>query len=342
MKQRLRVLQVGCGGMGRRWAQLAAAHPGIELVGLVDARPEAAAALASEHGLGSSGAHSDLDDALAQTQPGAVFDVTPPEVHPRVTLAALDAGCHVLGEKPMAMDLAQARAMVTAAAEAGRVYAVAQTRRPLPGAMTVARLIADDAIGPVEEVHGSFFLGPHFGGFREAMAHPLIADMAIHHLDLARWWVGADPEAVTCVSWNPRRSWYAGDASACAVFELAGGGVITYRGSWCADGAGTSWNGAWRIVGPRGTITWDGEQAVTLDAVDGKRGDAFFAPTSAVVVPPEPMDRTEHAWIIDDFVTALAEGREPLCPAADNLRSVAMMLGAMTSADTRQRVALAP
>ena len=59
-----------------------------------------------------------------------------------------------------------------------------------------------------------FFKAPHFGGFREEMAHPLLVDMAIHAFDAARYLLGADPVSVYCEAFNPAWSWYAGDAAA--------------------------------------------------------------------------------------------------------------------------------
>ena len=70
--------------------------------------------------------------------------------------------------------------------------------------------------------------------------------------------IGKKPLAVYCHETNPKGSWYRHGASANAIFEFDDGAVFTYRGSWCAEGANTSWESRWRIVGSKGTILWDG------------------------------------------------------------------------------------
>ena len=63
----------------------------------------------------------------------------------------------------------------------------------------------------------------------------------------------ATPSGVYCREWDPAGSWYLQGSSAVAIFDMQEGPVFTYRGSWCADGLGTSWESAWRIVGERGS-----------------------------------------------------------------------------------------
>ena len=85
------------------------------------------------------------------------------------------------------------------------------------------------------------------------MPSPLILDMSIHHFDLARYMTGLDPVSVYAHEFNPHGSWTQGDDAASCIFEMTNGVIFTYRGSWCAEGCPTSWNGDWRFVGDRGT-----------------------------------------------------------------------------------------
>ena len=88
------------------------------------------------------------------------------------------------------------------------------------------------------------------------------------------------PLAVYCQETNPKGSWYAHGAAANAIFEMTDDVTFTYRGSWAAEGANTSWEATWRIVGSKGTLLWDGEDAITANVVDGDEG--FFRPLRAV------------------------------------------------------------
>src|SRR5690606_23390301 len=99
-----------------------------------------------------------------------------------------------------------------------------------------------------------FMRGPHFGGFREEMAYPLIIDMSIHHFDLMRFFLERDPVAVYGRSWNPPWSWYKGDASAAVTLEFDGNVVIAYNGSWCSQGREISWNANWRFECAEGVV----------------------------------------------------------------------------------------
>lgn len=336
----VRAVMVGCGGMANSWVQAIAPLAGrVELVGLVDISRAAAEKLAQKHQLDPSVVFDSLPQAIRKARPEAVFDVTIPAAHHTVTLQALKAGCHVLGEKPMSDTLARARRMVAAAAKAGRTYAVIQNRRYNPKLRSVVSLLRSGRLGAIEEVHADFYLGPHFGGFRDQMDHPLIVDMAIHTLDAGRFLCDADPVSAYCHAFNPKRSWYRGDASAVIIFEMAGGTVFTYRGSWCAQGRPTSWESEWRVVCGQGALTWDGQDQIKAQAVVPPADGAgkFMHDLEDVDVPAVEMPFTGHSGVIDEFIRGIRSGRKPLTDCADNIKSLAMVLAAVKSARTGKR-----
>ncbi|HEY3228605.1 MAG TPA: Gfo/Idh/MocA family oxidoreductase, partial [Roseiflexaceae bacterium] len=115
--------------MGRAWGKNLRDCAEVAVGGWVDIRPDVAAQAADEIGLDDVYIGTDLERALAEVRPDFVVDVTVPEAHHDVTLAALAAGVPVLGEKPMAASMEQARAMVAAAERAGKLYMVSQSRR---------------------------------------------------------------------------------------------------------------------------------------------------------------------------------------------------------------------
>lgn len=340
--QPTRVLHVGCGRIAETWMAALRGIPDAKLVGLFDIHAEAARALAQRHGLAPSLIYPSLGQALRAARPDVVFDTTIPSAHHRVTLAALRAGCHVLGEKPMSDTLPRARRMVAAADKAGRFYAVSQTRRANAQLRAAASFLRSGGIGDVQEVHADFFLGPHFGGFRDLMDDPLIVDMAIHTFDAARALAAADPVSVYCYSFNPRRSWYKGDASAIAVFEMTGGVVFTYRGSWCAEGLPTSWESQWRVIGQRGTLLWDGQESVRAQAVKVEGKPGHFADLQDVPVPVTPLPFASHEALIRDFLDCVRTGRRPETDCHDNIKSLAMVFAAVRSARTGRRIAIHP
>ncbi len=341
MTEPLRAVMVGCGGMSEAWLRAAAAQPDLEIVGLVDIRAEAARRRAEQFGLGRAFVGEDLAEALGKTAPDMVFDCTVPEAHLGVTLAALGHGCHVLGEKPMADSMDSARRMVAAARAAGRHYAVIQNRRYDPNIRRLRRLAASGQLGRLTTLNGDFYIGAHFGGFRDQMPHVLLLDMAIHTFDAARLISGADPLSVYCREWNPAESWYAHGASAVAVFEMGDGLVFTYRGSWCAEGLPTSWEAEWRLVGTRGSARWDGGEAIAAEVVAAAGG--FRSETAPLAPPPlDPADGVGgHAGIIAEFVRCVRSGATPETSCAENIKSLAMVFAAIESAEQGRPVPVA-
>lgn len=324
---------VGCGGISHGWLKASLDIEGLRIVGLVDIVREAAEQRAEQFGLADALIDTDLAAILEQVRPDVVFNCTVPQAHREVTLVGLEHGCHVLSEKPLADSMGSAREMVAAAKRAGKLFAVMQNRRYHPQVRRLSRFLRDGVLGQVTTVDSDFYIGAHFGGFRDRMEHVLLLDMAIHTLDAARLIAGADPVSVYCREWNPAGSWYDHDASAVAVFELSDGIVYTYRGSWCAEGVNTTWECDWRVVGDRGSVTWDGADAFRAQVV-AKRG-GFFSEWDDVEVPNlHPEDRIGgHAGQIADFCDCVRTGRTPETVASDNIKSLAMVFGAIESAE---------
>ena len=336
-----RAVLVGCGGISRTWLRSIAEMPEVEIVGLVDIAEEAAIARAQEFGL-QVPTGTDLGKMLERTQPDAVFNCTIPEAHKEVTLTALAHGCHVLGEKPLADSMENARAMIAAANEAGKILAVIQNRRYDPRIRRLRHFLESGAIGPLTTANCDFYIGAHFGGFRDHMEHVLLLDMAIHTFDAARFITGADPVSVYCHEWNPAGSWYDHDASAVAIFEMTGGIVFTYRGSLCAEGLNTTWEGDWRLIGQKGSARWDGADLMEAEVV-AKTG-SFISELEKVTIPPFDAGAKVggHAGVIREFVHCLQHGGQPETVASDNIKSLAMVFGAIESARLGKPVSIVP
>lgn len=340
LKNTWRVVLVGCGGIADAWLKVLATVPAVRIIGLIDLDESRARGKAEAFQLVDAVIGTDLDKMLSALKPDVVFDCTVPPAHHQVVLTALAHGCHVLGEKPLAENMDQAREMVAAAERAGRVYGVMQNRRWLSGIRRVRQALDAGVIGRVHTLHSDFFIGAHFGGFRDEMAHVLLLDMAIHSFDQARFLMDVMPLSVVAVEWNPSGSWYAQDASAAAWFEMADRCAFTYRGSWCAEGHSTTWECHWRIIGEGGTMLWNGGQDIRIEAVAGDTG--FVSPVKALEAEPYelPPERIGHGGAIINFLESLESGVVPATPASDNIHSLAMVHAAIRSADTGRRVQL--
>lgn len=333
-----RALLVGAGGMGKAWGKNLRDNADVAtLAAWVDLRPEAAAQAANELALPGVATGIDFAKLLADVKPDFVIDVTIPEAHRDITIAALNAGVPVLGEKPMAHSMEAAREMVAASEKSGKLYMVSQSRR-YDSRLHAYRSLIEKHLGAVGILNADFYLAPHFGGFRDEMPNVLLLDMAIHTFDAARYLLGdTTPVSVYCEEFNPSWSWYKGDACATALFEMADGARFTYRGSWCAEGLPSSWECDWRTVGENGTAKWDGHAAPVVQTVAeaGEFNSKLSEPATADVAKGIPGG---IAGSLRDFVNALATGRTPMGECHDNIKSLAMVFAAIESAATGVRV----
>lgn len=331
--------------MAKGWLRAIADTPAlagrISIVGLNDLDLSAARRLGDEFGLGAVATGTDLGALLDATKPDLLFDVVIPGARHDVVATGLRHGCHVLSEKPMATSLAEATDLVEMARRAGRVHAIVQNRRFNEGVRRIVATLESGALGTLNAVHCDFFVGAHFGGFRESMDHVLLVDMAIHTLDAARFISGKVPLAVYCHESNPKSSWYARDSVANAIFELSDDVVFTYRGSWSAEGANTSWDSSWRIVGSKGTLLWDGADSFDGKVVNGDTGFFRDLKNLDAAPPADPTQTHGHASVLLDFINSIDAGTSPETAGFDNLKSLAMVFAAIESARTRQRVQIA-
>jgi len=340
MTQTIRVVLAGCGGISNAWLKACQNIEGLQIVGLVDLIEDAARKRKTQYNLDGAQTGTDLDALLADLKPDVLFDCTIPEAHKATTLSGLAHGCHVFGEKPMADSIENAREMVAAAEKAGKLYGVIQNRRYQPEIRQLRQFLAGGGLGELTTLNCDFYIGAHFGGFRDVMRHVLLLDMAIHTFDAARYISGADPVAVTCHEWNPAGSWYAHGASAVAIFEMTNGLVYTYRGSWCSEGLNTTWECDWRVIGQRGSLKWDGQQEMAAQVV--KQTGTFISECVPAEIPAydNPAKIGGHAGQIREFVECARSGQPPETICTDNILSLAMVHAAIRSAKTGRRVVI--
>lgn len=328
---------VGAGGVSDAWFPPLIAEE-VEIAGVVvDHRVDAARERMAKHGVEAE-VSTDLAAALEKTRPDFVLDLTVPEAHCEVTCMALEAGCHVIGEKPMASSMDEARKMVRAAERAGRLYMVSQNRRWAAFHEAVRRTLSDKVIGDVTTVHCDFYVGAHIGGFRDEMASPLILEMSIHHFDLARFLTGVDPVSVYAKEFNPRGSWYKGNAATVCTFEMTDSVILSYRGSCCAEGPRTSWDGNWRIIGTRGTLLYEQEQAPKAQVVDGDSG--FYRPLRDVAITVPELQACDMHGALREMLRFLRTGEKPQTECHDNIKSLAMCYASIDSSREATRVSI--
>jgi predicted dehydrogenase len=342
MPNKFAAIMVGCGAMSAEWLR-SAKELGVEISALVDLNADVARSRASEFQLDSR-VFDNLDKAIRTVDAQLLFDCTIPAAHAEIDEKALADGLHVLVEKPLATTLAEARRVIDLAAKNKLVHAVIQNRRFNPGVRKIRRLIEQGLIGELTTVNIDFFVPAHFGGFREKMDHILLTDMAIHPFDTVRYLTGANAESVFCDEWNPKGSWWQHGASAHAIFRMNGGIRCTFRGSWCSEGLRTSWDSAWRIVGTEGTICWDGLEDIRGERVNNgengpvKHGLFYESEPFTATEQPDPVETRGHFSVMRQFLRDVSEGIQAETRSTDNIHSLAMVLGAIESGKSGQKL----
>jgi predicted dehydrogenase len=205
MSKKLRVAVIGCGNIGEVHAQRYAACPNAEVARVVDIVPEKARKLAAA--VGGARAGTDWREALADPAVDAVSVCLPNDLHCPATLDALQAGKHVLCEKPIALSMAEAERMSAAAGKAGKLLAIGVVNRFNDYVNLVRDEIRAGALGELYHVNFSFKAYrsiPGLGGWFTTKARAgggVMIDWGIHFLDLVLYCIGgAQPRSISGVA----------------------------------------------------------------------------------------------------------------------------------------------
>lgn len=273
-----------------------------------------------------------MQEAIDAGRPDAVLVTATLASHAPLIRASLEAGLHVLVEKPFAESVEMAAQLVELAAARRRVLMVSQNYRYFPAARAAAALVAEGALGELVQVSIDFRrnnVSPPKIRFRQHWdAQPLLVDMSVHHFDLLRLVLGREPDRMSCVTAGAGRGGFDGPPAAVASI-LFGDVPVSYRGSWISSGPITAWAGEWAMEFERGLATWTsrGDEGVLNDRLAMRtRGGR------SRTVRLRDMERIDRAGSLTEFALAIRENRVPETSGRDNLGTLAMVEAAVESA----------
>ncbi len=204
-ERKLGILVIGAGWVSTQHIAAYAANPLTEVIAISSRTVESAERRAAESGL-DAGCYDDVAKALSHDGVDIVSVCSPQHLHAEHTIAAADAGKHIVVEKPVAMDLAQMRAMAHAIDAAGVKTVVSFVLRWNPLFQTLKAMIADGAIGEVYSVEadylsycGAWWAGWEFGRSRAAGGSAMLV-AGCHAVDALRWFAApGEAEAARAV-----------------------------------------------------------------------------------------------------------------------------------------------
>jgi len=191
-REKLGVGLLGCGAFGRFCLREFGAMPGLRAAAVADIIPEAARKTGEEFGLPVC---ADAHALAARDDVQIIHIATPPSTHCELAMAAIEAGKHVLCEKPLATNLADARRMMDAARTARRFLAVNLIMRYDPLNQAVARILKAGLLGAplhafFENYAGDTPLGPGHWFWKPEISGGIFIEHGVHFFDLFRMWFG--------------------------------------------------------------------------------------------------------------------------------------------------------
>lgn len=327
MPTKQRVAIIGTGNIARAHARAYAANADVaQLVAVADVDKERAQAFAAQHGAEQT--FGDAGEMLRQARPDAVSICTPNYLHAPLTIQALEAGVHVLCEKPMATSLAAAEQMKAAAARTGKVLYIgfnhrfigkfAKAKDLLDGGQYGKLLVCRIAIG-----HGMWErLSQMWFAKKELSGGGTLIDNGVHMLDMLRWYGGSLTTAQAQVK---RLKMQQGDVedNAIAVFQLGNGGMASLQCSWTWPPRYTL---LFHMICEQGTIDLSGDDVIAYR-------DGETAPETIAIPQTD-----NNAMQVAHFLAAARGEEPPFVTPDDGIAAVRAALAAYQSSEQGRTV----
>ncbi|MBN9387936.1 MAG: Gfo/Idh/MocA family oxidoreductase [Chloroflexi bacterium] len=345
----LKVVVVGAGDMGLRhlkgWQNLAATTEGLiegEIVGLVDDAPARLEAARESFGLATRQLFSDYRSAFAQARPDVVSVCVPTAFHVPVGLAAIEQGANVLVEKPLALSLDQADAIIEAAERKGVVLGVGFMLRYSPALRQVKEWVSSGKLG-----RPLYFFSENLMEVRpKVLMHhknvnggPLM-DFWCHHFDL--WSLLFDSQPVSVAGYGT--VFAKGKPEVAGITELAidTAGVIVRYASGDVGQLSTTWGlprglstgmiSGDRLVGPNGIAIGDIRKNLTLHSLNLQGTEQTEVAENNLV----------QFWQdeITDLAKAIVQGQRPAAGGKEGREALRVSLAALEAIETGKTVNL--
>ncbi len=336
----LGVLLIGAGAFGARRAQAVLSNPRSVLVAVADPVLERARALAEPAGAFPL---ADWRDALRLTDIDVAIVATSTAVAPEICSAILEAGKHVLVEKPFGRNADEVLPALEAARLHERLLKVGYNHRYHPALAKAHGLFCSGSIGRLLHLRCTYGHGGRPGYEQEWRSRPEISgggellDQGVHALDLFRWFAGEFSQAAAFVATS---YWPIApvEDNVFAMLRTREGVIAQLHASW------TRWKNkfSFEITGEHGSLIAEGlgrsygpeRLILQMRAKDGG------APAETCFDFPAEDDSLAREW--DDFLDAIRDAREPMSSGEDAWRTLELVDALYESARAGRIVQLQP
>jgi predicted dehydrogenase len=348
--QTYRVALLGCGGRGRAQARAITQHPRTELVAVCDLVPELRDAMGDAHGVAAR--YADFRQMIREQQPDIVNIPTATKLHAPLAEAVLEMGCHVDVEKPLTLTLAELDRVMAARRASGRQLVPHHQAAVHPPAKKLRELVQQGHIGEPQAVrlrnkgyYGGFGI-IHQGCHALALAISVVGParaVSAHMVSAGR------PTTVDDIYQGPYGyGLVAGEHLTC-LYELPNGAYLLNEEHQRLPVDSSTVR--FEVVGTEGALALD--HAVPLALYRSTSPHWHPVRTEWVEVPLSAAERTiaghdfaapevrgMDIWLVDEWVRALDEGRDPVINAAVGAATMEMIHGAYASHAEGRRIEL--
>ncbi len=340
--KKVKVGIIGCGMItARRHAPEYTDNPHSEVVALYDFDQERAKELAAGYGAKTYGT---VEELLADPEIDAVSICSPNNTHAPYSIMALEAGKHVLCEKPMALELSDTRKMMEAAEKARKILMIGHNQRLLPTHRKARELLQSGMIGNILSIQSNFrHPGPEYWSvnrsnstwfFDKDKAHfGALGDLGAHKLDIIRFLTDDEVDDICCETVTRDKRYPNGqlidlEDNASAIFHMKSGAFGTMNVSWTNYGEEDN---STIIYGDKGVMKIFGDFAddIVVEQRDGTRVKYQVGSISTNT-------KQLKSGIIDDFVESIVNERAPTVTGRDGHNTLAVIVAGKKSAAERK------
>lgn len=335
-----RVAVIGCGSIAKfRHLVEYNANPNVEIVAACDIVPERAEKMAEQY---EAEAFTDYQSLLEQIKPDVVSVCLPNYLHAPVSIAALEAGAHVLCEKPMATSYQEGQAMIAAAKVNNRKLMIGHNQRFVASHQKAKELIAAGELGKIYSFRTTFGHGGPEGWsvdgkdswfFRKDEAFiGAMGDLGVHKADVIRYILGEEFTEVSAMVETNAKEGATVDDNAVCLLKSESGVIGSLTASWAYN---ANEDNSTVIYGEKAVLRLEDDPKYGLIA-NYTNGQTVKYELGQIQSNEAGGQTTTH--VIDHFIESIAEDREPLITGEEGLLSLNLILGALESSETGQLV----
>jgi UDP-N-acetylglucosamine 3-dehydrogenase len=334
----LKVAVIGCGSIARhRHFVEYNAHAGVEITAVCDIVGKRANEMAEKYNARS---YTSYEELLANENVDAVSVCLPNALHAPVSIAALNAGCHVLCEKPMATSREEANEMIEAAEKNNKKLMIAHNQRFVSSHVKARKLIESGEVGKIYSFRTAFGHGGPEGWsvdgkeswfFKKDEAFiGAMGDLGVHKADLLRYLLGEEfVEVAGFVETSAKEGTDVDDNAVC-VLKTESGTIGTLAASWSYT---AKEDNSTIIYGENAILRLEDDPDYSL-VVQYKNGEIVKYELGQIQSNDDGGQKNTH--VIENFVQSIVDDTVPPISGEEGKKSLEVILAALESSESKQ------